>query len=158
MKLNPLTNTVLSFAVLALSALVPGHAQQPTSGGTPNRPAIVKFQLLNQTLPVDGSFSTVFTPTVSGLFRASLYLEPLQTPSTALICPTVLYTNDSGQQQVRYPATASNQVFSCTDQLTDISDVFTFRAQANIPIVVQLLNRQGSTGTVYNLYIAIERL
>lgn len=97
----------------------------------------------------------MFTPTKDGLFRASIYVEVTQAaPQQGVyLYPYFSYTNDSGMNLMNgtsFPA----QIWV----INDVSGIVTFRAKANIPVMVVSFLSGTATGYSFNLYAYIERL
>jgi len=107
---------------------------------------VASIQSLNQT----GAFSaTLFTPSSSGLFRISEYLEA--SPATPFTVP-VMYTDDLGSQTV-----GGSGQFQSVDPINNV-------AAAGFSVLVRVKAGQPITsatggppaGVTYNVYYVVE--
>jgi hypothetical protein len=144
----------LLLAVVLLCAGTASYADNPHN--TPRAPIVVaSISLQNQTATIPET--SLFTPTASGDFRVSVYVDwsPLIDPGDAGFI-TVAWSDDYQQAVQRF--LGFGPLFTNAGFATD---TFSVHALANSPItytVGQSGNPPFSLATPYNLYVTVEQL
>ncbi len=114
---------------------------------------VASFSLLNQQSTFGDT--PVFTPTVDGLFRVSLYLdfEPGNINNTTANSVNInfTYTDDFSNLNIPTPKSANNSVSGAYAAAEFVKLV------AGQPVLISILGF-GTTPTTYNLYIIVEDL
>src|SRR5437879_3945673 len=153
--------TVSALAALLLVAVVTLgiHRSLKASPNTYSHPAIVaNLALKGQTSAIPET--TLFTPTVTGLYRISTYLTMTQHgDSTSIWGVRLGWTDDSG-----FENNGAIQLYAASNPPTAYNalggtggSVSTFEAVGGTP-VTYAIGKSGTFGGTYSLYITAERL
>jgi hypothetical protein len=138
-------------ALLAYGLGSSGTAQQ-TITSVPQWKVVHVLQLTD----LKGNFNApIFTPSISGQFRVSIYSQIVQAASDpySFFQPTLAYTNTLGALQfLDGPSANAN-----TPQDGDDSWILPIQVLAGTPVQLTLFFQPDETSLVYNLTVVVER-
>jgi hypothetical protein len=115
---------------------------------------VAKGKLLNQSIAIPTT--TIFTPSETGLYRASVYMTMTQSVSTTSVWQfNLFWTDDAGVESAPVVGVYTN---GTPPNASSFSDSFSpaFEAVAGQPVSFQTVG-QTNTGE-YSLYYTIERI
>jgi len=150
MKRYAAVSVILVTTICVLLARSSGIGQETDSVKLPIE--IAHLQLVNQTvLPSPGYQVTVFTPTINGLYRLSMYTAA-QSSANARVCIFVYFTDSLKSE------TASG--LNCSQPATGnyASNVLAIQTQANIPVIVDIFTPDTNGTATYDFFATAERL
>ena len=155
-------SAALLLAIFGLLA-VRYSAGSPPAGSIP--PEIVaRVALQNQTMPI--ASTPVYTPTVTGLYRISAYMNGPQASTNNQWDLNLQWTDQIGLEETIIAflqRTSANgpplaYAFSPNVAYAQPPGIVVVQAVAGQPITYSVDPTQGSLGGIYSLYFVVERL